>query len=158
MKEETLSNIRKNYYELLELKKQIESFKCYSFEEFMSERDILTKAIQKEKIDETNNILICIGTYCFIHGEKFYEVNETDTKANYKIYLDLEKHVENALYKISIENVKEFEENHTILNSSENPIRFYNKMKKTFYETAIKENQEKAIKKVLEYNEMHPLE
>ena len=126
--------------EYLDLKLKID--KVYSSE--MSDDEVIDVSIQgiSSYVDNTNEIYVCLGEYYLSYK-----------KEKYKRYMNIEN--ENDFYLIAYDECEEFEKNHHVIlldyvgNDIFDILNKYREIQMDFFKTAIKENQEKACRKVL---------
>ena len=109
-------------------------------EEYWSDNELLELAMEshEHEIIETNGIYFCIGLVYLAD----YAKNE------YKRYINLEQPHDNILLPIA--SCYQFENTHEVIfTNSRFPFQEYYKLRRIFFQTAIKEGQEKARLKVL---------
>lgn len=140
------TDIVKSYFEVL---KEIEGYEDQSIVN-ETNKVLIDKITEKMKIKFSNDIYVYFGTYKDIDGKE-YLVNEFDSSAQYRLYVDIEKHHSCAGIEVPIDKCKEFEKNYIILKPKTHAERkkMYDEARVTFFETCIVEGQEKAIEKVL---------
>ena len=142
--------------EYLRLQQKIEGFSPKKITEehcldFASE----AYAMNSHHIKETNSIFVYLGTYKnsssrdVLRGPESTRVKYNDPEAGYRVYVDLEKQIVDAL-EISIQNCALFEQTHRIIfPKSYNTVREFYDLQNAFILDAIKLGQEEAIKRVL---------
>lgn len=124
-----------------------------------TDSDLLYSTLSSVRINSTNNIYIYMGTYkknieCdIVHGSNDYRVNIRDPQADYRIYRNLElmSYQRNCEIEVPIKDCLKFEQEHIVIYPKGTSLcdQFYLKLHDEFFNTAIKESQEKALEKVL---------
>ena len=139
------SDVVKSYFEVL---KKIEEYEDQSITK-ATNKVLIDKIIEKMKIKLSNGIYVYFGTYKDI-AYREYLVNEFDSSAQYRLYVDIEKPYSFAGIEVPIEECEEFEKNHIILMPKNlgDRKRMYDEARVKFFETCIVEGQEKAIQKI----------
>ena len=142
--------------EYLRLQQEIEEFSPKKITEehcldFASE----AYAMNSHHIKETNSIFVYLGTYKntsskdVLRGPESIRVKYNDPTAEYRLYVDLEKHRIDTL-EIPLQNCTLFEQTHRIIfPKSYNTAREFYDLQNAFILDAIKLGQEEAIKRVL---------
>lgn len=112
-------------------------------------------AMNSRHIKETNSIFVYLGTYKnsssrdVLRGPESTRVKRNDPEAGYRVYVDLEKQIVDAL-EISIQNCNLFEQTHRIIfPKSYNIVREFYDLQNAFILDAIELSQGEAIKRVL---------
>ena len=112
-------------------------------------------AMNSRHIKETNSIFVYLGTYKnsssrdVLRGPESTRVKCNDPEAGYRVYVDLEKQIVDAL-EISIQNCNLFEQTHRIIfPKSYNTVREFYDLQNVFILDAIELSQGEAIKRVL---------
>lgn len=112
-------------------------------------------AMNSHHIKETNSIFVYLGTYKnsssrdVLRGPESTRVKYNDPEAGYRVYVDLEKQIVDAL-EISIQNCNLFEQTHRIIfPKSYNIVREFYDLQNAFILDAIELSQREAIKRVL---------
>ena len=112
-------------------------------------------AMNSRHIKETNSIFVYLGTYKnsssrdVLRGPESTRVKYNDPEAGYRVYVDLEKQIVDAL-EISIQNCNLFEQTHRIIfPKSYNTVREFYDLQNVFILDAIELSQGEAIKRVL---------
>lgn len=108
----------------------------------------------QNQIKETNNIYIYLGTfklsdeYDIVHGPSDERVNYDDSKAQYRIYINLENGMEK---EIKIDKCEQFERENKIIfpNTSISNRRFYYELQKEFINDIIIDGQDRAVERIL---------
>ena len=131
---------------------------------YISEEQLLEKAIRETEIEETNNIYVCMSAYNGKYGldkenvkSKYRAldapVDYDSEKADYKQYynVELSKNDDGYEVNIPIAMCKEFENNNLVLYPPD--IEFANKdydyVKRTYFTTIYEDSEEKAIEKIM---------
>ena len=119
----------------------------------LTEDELLNDVIKSEKINDTNNIYVyqaSFAKYCYRKSRGYYRVAVDDKRAEYHVYLDIEKDYNRGAIEIPASERKKFEsENKVIYPVNQFPMSCYDEVKKKFYQTIISDSQEKAIEKIL---------
>lgn len=109
----------------------------------------------KMEIEDTNGIMICLGTYqtsseCdIVHGSADILVPRDSKNAEFRTYVDLEKPLSDA-FNVPISLCEEYEKKHTVLFPSPLEAReFHHYLKISFLEDAFANGQETAVQNVL---------
>ena len=169
-----LLGINKNLEQILEIKKEMETDE--KIKEYMNvlkaleiyqnaltkngkilnQDEILEKVMEEENITNTNQIYVYQCSYAKDpyrnnhQSRGYYRVAVDDSRAEYHVYLDIEKDYKSAYIEISSSERENFEENnHVIYPKNCFPFDCYMKTRKLFFETVLNGNQEEAIQKVL---------
>lgn len=161
---ETLLSIKEEmetYDAVKEYKNLLEALETYKKEfpfnsSVMNNDELLDLVMDKETITETNRIYVYQCSYGKLNYGKakqsrgYYRVAVDDDRAEYHVYLDIEKDYKSAPVEISASERESFEKSNNVI-YPENilPFECYMKAKKLFFETAINSSQEEAIQKVL---------
>lgn len=181
MKEQNLKNIRKKYKEFIKQKEKYKSLiekkeeleKKPDVKEYInlleiidswdsnvqekSDKQLLDKAVYSERIVESNNIFVYMGTYRIsseidiVHGSSDNLVAKNDPSADYRIYSDIEKNSLDASIQVPISQCDKFEKENFVLYPNRRYVtsEYYNLVREIFFETAVKSGQKKAIEKVI---------
>lgn len=122
----------------------------------MTNDELLEKVMDEEYITNTNRIYVYQCSYAKKYYRKtkqnidYYRVAVDDSRAEYHVYLDIEKELKSAQIEIPASERETFEkENSVIYPVDAFPYDFYQNKRKIFFETALNESQEVAIQKVL---------
>lgn len=106
------------------------------------------------KIKETNGIYVCVGTFKtnhtvdIEHGSNDYRLLRSDSKAEYRLYQNIEN--SNDLKRIPIRKCNEFEQNNQVIIAPYlNGDYYYHNIQSEFFKDCILENQEVAVAKIL---------
>ena len=107
----------------------------------------------QNQIKETNNIYIYLGTfklsdeYDIVHGPSDERVNYDDSKAQYRIYINLENGMEK---EIKIDKCEQFErENKIIFPNTSINRGYYYELQKEFINDIIIDGQDRAVERIL---------
>ena len=153
----------KDYLQLQEEYKKISDSRGYEIP-YISEEQLLEKAIRETEIKDTNNIYVCMGAYNGKHGldeeniKSKYRVLDAlvdidSDKADYKQYYNIELSKYDDGYEINIprERCNEFELNNLVLYPPKMGLsnEYYDYIKKTYFSTLYEEDEEKAIEKII---------
>ncbi|MBQ2639335.1 MAG: hypothetical protein IJF92_01025 [Bacilli bacterium] len=153
----------KEYLKLQEEYKKISDSEGYEIP-YISEEQLLEKAIRETEIEETNNIYVCMSAYNGKYGldesnvKSRYRVLDApvdyDSKeADYKQYYNIELSKSDEGYEINIPIAmcKEFENNNLVLYPPDIEFanKYYDYVKRTYFTTIYESNEEKAIEKVM---------
>ncbi len=112
---------------------------------------------REEKLaNSTNHIYVYMGSFKYdsesdiVHGPGVIQVPDDNPNFSWKDYKDIELTNSDATQQIYKHNVEKFEAENTILYAPEDmdPRDFYDQVRLIFFETAIKESQEEAVRKV----------
>lgn len=146
-----LKETSKEVQEYLNIKVKINSLNMYGIGDH-SDIYLLNEAIANENIKNCNNIYVYAGTYYNLSksGEKDLLTNYFDPKADYHKYINIEEGFQKGQVKIPVDKSQIFERDNIVLfQEKEHFSIFYEKMRNMFFETCIREGQDKAIEKVL---------
>lgn len=143
---------------------ELDSFKNRFYEQLIEKRNISEEKVDKEildaasktKIDSDNSykVFVYMGTYAVqkINGYSREHITYDDNlSASYKLFYDIETEDK---YKISLDRVKEFEQNYDIIYM---PVKMQNyylyymnflKAKKEFFKGILSESPDIVVKKL----------
>ena len=131
---------------------------------YISEEELLEKAIKESDVNTSNNIYVCMAAYNGKHGLDSENIKseyraldikvDYDAKdADYKQYYNIELSDSDEGYEVNIPiyKCKEFEHNNIVLYPPDSDLadNYYKYIKRTYYSTIYEENEEKALDKVM---------
>lgn len=155
-RETELEETSKEVQEYLDIKLKINSLNMYGIGDH-SDTYLLDEAIFNEKIENYNNIYIYAGTYRHDKSDNVKSnsqqdilTNYFDPSADYHKYINIEEGYQKGQVKIPVDQSLIFEKDNIVLHQDKEDFSiFYKKIRNMFFETCIREGQEKAIEKVL---------
>lgn len=125
-------------------------------DKILNQDEILEKVMEEENITTTNQIYVYQCSYAkdpykSNHQMRgYYRVAADDSRAEYHVYLDIEKEYKSAAIEIAASEREKFEENnHVIYPKNCFPFDCYKQNRKKFFETVLNNNQEYAVKKLI---------
>ena len=149
--------IVRHYFELKEMLESDKSYEYYQTVNFNADQ-LLLYVINNNKITNTNNIYVYMGTYRMNwdrNGECFedFVVSFDDINADYSEYFNIELGVSDYNKKKLVSPIRreEFEKNNIVLYppNGVDKYDYYNSVKIMYFDTAIKCGCDKALEKVL---------
>ena len=148
MKSSLLESIKDEYLDrksnILKLKEYRKQLTC------TNDSDILNDILEEKLIhnDETNNIVVCLGTY-IKRGSREIQV-PYNSCLGYNIYADIEKDVD-SFKRIPVIFAKLYEKmNDVIYLKTSYPVAAFKRARCEFVENAIEHSQDDAKKMILE--------
>lgn len=126
--------------------------------EHMSNKKVLSMAISRVNIENSNNIYICLGTYETAYDLDFdlckqeFIVDYDSKNAEYSRFVELET---SKVVDVPIEKRNQFEEENIILLPPENmnSVEFYTITKEKFFDDALTYGNDIALKRILNMKE-----
>ena len=150
MNSEELKEYRKRFYDNLEL---------YMKEKSLDEIVDLSISQTQVKSENTNKIMVCIGSYVEVKeglGIKRYLTYKSEYNIDYRLYTDLETH---DIYKVKNDKIKEFERDYNVIYM---PVAIYNvqeyykklsELRREFFKNLLYNDQEDVILKLTKHKD-----